>query len=122
MPYRVRSPDGELDFPDMADIAQAYAAGLVDPDDEVLEAGATTWRKARSLPFLAGTKAQQLERERAAGRAQSLNILLAAFLGALSLYLMFFREGHARTLGFVLAIALAFQMTRIVSRTWRKPS
>lgn len=123
MPYRVRSPDGELDFPDMGDIAQAYAAGLVDPDDEVLEAGTTTWRKARSLPFLAGTKAQQLERERAAGRAQSMNILIAAFLGALSLYLMFFREGRAaRSIGFVLAIALAFQMTRIVTKSFRKPS
>lgn len=115
MPYRVRSPDGELDFPDMADIAQAYAAGLVDPDDEVLEAGTTTWRKARSLPFLAGTKASG--RTKLNGYYK--DVLIALGLSLLSFYLAFFREGRLmKGLGFLMAFLAAFSMRRLMWHAW----
>ncbi|XXF75700.1 hypothetical protein P2318_21880 [Myxococcaceae bacterium GXIMD 01537] len=119
MPYRVRTPDGELDFPDMTDIAQAYAAGLVDPNDEVQELGSSTWRKAGSLPLLVGTRGAA---KRTDG-SQRVHILAACVLGIASLYLLFFREGRLyKTLGLVLAMALAFLLTRVASRAWRRPS
>ena len=119
MPYRVRTPDGELTFPDLTDIAQAYAAGLVGPEDEVQEVGASTWRKAGTLPVLAGAQSHA----RATGRAQARSILVVAVLGVLSLYLMFFQESRMpRTLGFLLALVLSFQGTRIVTRAWSRRS
>lgn len=117
MPYRVRTPDGELTFPSLADISQAYTAGLVGPEDEVQEEGTSTWRKAGTLPVLAGTRSQA----RATGRAQARGILVLAVLGVLAFYLMFFQEGRmARTLGFLLALVLSFQGTRIVTRAWNR--
>jgi hypothetical protein len=119
MPYRVRSPDGELQFPHLADVAQAYSAGLVDPEDEVQEVGSSTWHKARTLTVLAGTKVQA----RQGGKSPARTAILAAVLGMLSLYLMFFMDNRmARTVGFLLALVLSFQMTRIMTRAGRRPS
>jgi hypothetical protein len=119
MPYRVRSPDGELQFPHLADVAQAYAAGLVDPEDEIQEVGSSTWHKARTVTALAGTRAQAEQ----SGRSQARYALLAAVLGILSLYLMFVQENRmAQTVGFLLALSLSFQMTRIMTRGGRRPS
>lgn len=52
MPYRVRTKDGELTYPTIAELSQAWQLGMVDPEDEVLEDGKQLWRKAGSLPFL----------------------------------------------------------------------
>jgi hypothetical protein len=52
MPYRVRTKDGELTYPSIAELSQAWQLGMVDPDDEVLEEGKEKWRKAGTLPFL----------------------------------------------------------------------
>jgi Flp pilus assembly protein TadB len=52
MPYRVRNEDGELRFQTFDDLRDAYAQQLVGAEDEVLEDGATTWRKAASFPKL----------------------------------------------------------------------
>lgn len=118
MPYRVRSPDGELDFPHMADIAQAYAAGLVDPDDEVQEVGSNTWRKASTLPALANATSQARKKDNTYFR----DVLVVVVLGAVSFYLVFFREGRAaKGIGLMIAFLLAFQMRRLITTAWRKP-
>ena len=52
MAYRVRNPDGELQFASLYDIERAFAQGLVDENDEVQEDGSTTWRKAGAIPAL----------------------------------------------------------------------
>lgn len=118
MPYRVRTPDGELDFPHLADIAQAYAAGLVEPDDEVQEVGSNTWRKARTLPALVNATAQARKKDNTTYR----DVLIAVVLAAVSFYLLIFREGQAsKGIGFMVAFLLAFQMRRLITQAWRKP-
>jgi hypothetical protein len=52
MPYRVRTSDGELIYPTIAELSKAWQMGMVDPEDEVLEDGKQMWRKAGTLPFL----------------------------------------------------------------------
>ena len=37
MPFRVRTPDGELSYPTLLDVERAFHQGLVDPEDEVLD-------------------------------------------------------------------------------------
>lgn len=53
MNYRVRNADGEVTFQSFREIEKAYLSGLVDLDDEILEAGSQNWRKARSYDVLA---------------------------------------------------------------------
>jgi hypothetical protein len=43
MKYRVRTPDGELDFASLYEISNALRNGLVGAEDEVLAPGQTTW-------------------------------------------------------------------------------
>jgi Flp pilus assembly protein TadB len=52
MGYRVRNEHGELRFRSFAELKEACRQHMVEPDDELLEDGATTWRKASSLPRL----------------------------------------------------------------------
>lgn len=118
MPYRVRSPDGELDFPHLADIAQAYSAGLVDPDDEVQEVGSNTWRKARTLPALASSTPAVRKKDNAYYR----DVLVLVVLNLVAFYLVFFREDRMlKGIGFMVAFLSAFQMRRIMMKSWKKP-
>jgi len=41
--FRVRTPDGELEYGSLYDIANALRHGLVHAEDEVLAPGQTTW-------------------------------------------------------------------------------
>ncbi len=121
MPYRVRSPDGELDFPHLADIAQAYAAGLVDPDDEVQEVGSNTWRKASTLPALANA-ASPVHKKATRTASYYRDVLLLVGLNLVAFYLVFFREDRMlKGIGFMVAFLSAFQMRRIMTKSWRKP-
>lgn len=52
MKYRVRSAEGELEYQSFGQIEQAWLMGLVEPSDEILEEGHTTWRRADSYPLL----------------------------------------------------------------------
>jgi hypothetical protein len=50
MTVRVRSADGgELEYESLAAVRRALAVGLVGPEDEVLEPGQGSWRRAGSL-------------------------------------------------------------------------
>jgi Flp pilus assembly protein TadB len=52
MSYRVRNEHGELRFETFDDLRDAYLQHLVEADDEVLENGSSTWRKAGTFPTL----------------------------------------------------------------------
>ena len=43
MSYRVRTPEGELEFASLYEISNALRHGLVDGEDEVLVPGQTSW-------------------------------------------------------------------------------
>jgi hypothetical protein len=43
MKYRVRTPEGEMEFASLYEISNALRNGLVDGEDEVLAPGHTTW-------------------------------------------------------------------------------
>ncbi len=104
MGYRVRTPDGELAYPTLRDVEVAYAQGLVDPTDEVLEDGHTTWRKASSIPALARARPPS---SGVMGRAQKVGVGAAVVLGAAALRLIMSDEWSRRGAGIVLALAMS---------------
>ncbi|MBN1209505.1 MAG: hypothetical protein JXB05_31935 [Myxococcaceae bacterium] len=116
MRYRVRTPEGELEYPSLREVEQAYAAGLVAPEDEVLEEGGTLWRKAGSLPTLA--QAQRRHRgARPSSASQGLIILIAAVLGVFALLLV--RSGRG-VFGLLIAIAIASLLFRVTAHAFRR--
>jgi hypothetical protein len=118
MRYRVRTPDGELDYGSMRDVEVAYIQGLVGPDDEVREEGKETWRKASTIPILARARppAQGLM-----ARPQLLSILAAVVLGACSLMLVLSESWTRRALGIVLALAMSTLLTRVTFKAFKRP-
>lgn len=52
MGYRVRNEHGELQFQTFDELKEAWRQRLIDADDEILEDGSSTWRKASTLPKL----------------------------------------------------------------------
>jgi hypothetical protein len=111
MRYRVRTPEGELDYPDLLTLEQAYVQGLVEPQDEVQEEGGALWRKAGSLPSL-------VRAQRAApkpwDRAQALTIGAVVLLSALALVLM------QRGAGWMPVLAIALIVAAVLMRVTRK--
>lgn len=121
MGYRVRTPDGELGYPTMLDVEQAYTQGLVGPDDEVLEDGQSKWRKASSIPALARAKPPS---HSLMSRAQKAGIGIALLLGLEALHLIWAYDdwGHQGA-GVVLALAMAsVLMWLTVSAVRRRPA
>ncbi|NMO21194.1 hypothetical protein HPC49_20615 [Pyxidicoccus fallax] len=118
MKYVVRTPDGELVYPSLLDVERAYLQGLVDPDDEVREESATTWRKAGSLPTLAQARRASTG---AAQRGQMLTVVGVVLLGALALSLLFRDTWNLRLLGIVLALAASFMLTRVTFKAFKRP-
>lgn len=113
MPYRVRTADGELAFPSLAEVERAYSLGLVGPEDEVREEGAQAWRKAGSLPVLARARPQK--GGGAGARGQPLRILLALALSLVALYLLLQEAAGVRLLGVGLALVVAGVLMRVTS-------
>jgi hypothetical protein len=116
MRYRVRTPDGELEYPSLRDVEQAYVQGLVDPQDEVLEEGGTLWRKAESIPALVRARRTP---SGTAGRGQTLTVVASVALGVVALYLYFTGAG----LLWALAIAMLIVplLTRLMMKAFRRP-
>jgi hypothetical protein len=119
MPYRVRSPDGELRFQHFVDIANAYRQGLVGPDDEIIDEGKETGVKASEHPILRGSGPKP---ERGSNR-QGLLVACAAGLAFLAFY---FWNHTSWPLGVRLAavladgVALALVLSRIVQESARR--
>jgi hypothetical protein len=119
MGYRVRTPDGELAYPTLRDVEVAYAQGLVDPTDEVLEDGHSIWRKASSIPALARARP---ESKGFAGRIQVLSVIAAVLLGAGALALIMSDSWPRRGLGIVLALAMSVLLTRMTTTAYKRPA
>ena len=60
MGYRVRNEHGELRFNSLSELREAWQQQFVGPDDEVLEDGSTTWRKAATLPKLVAVQKEKV--------------------------------------------------------------
>ncbi|HYO54375.1 hypothetical protein [Archangium sp.] len=118
MGYRVRTPDGELGYPTLRDVEVAYIQGLVGPEDEVLEDGHSTWRKASSIPALARARP---ESKGLTGRTQMLSVIGAVLLGAWALMLIMSDSWTRRGLGIVLALAMSVLLTRMTSKAFKRP-
>ncbi|HEX8824053.1 MAG TPA: hypothetical protein VF794_29305 [Archangium sp.] len=118
MRYRVRTPDGELDYGSLRDVEVAYVQGLVGPDDEVLEEGKETWRKASTLPALARARP---ESKGLAARAQVLSILASVVLGVAALALILSDSWTRRSLGVVLALVMSTLLTRVTYKAFKRP-
>ncbi|MBJ6766113.1 hypothetical protein JGU66_35615 [Myxococcaceae bacterium JPH2] len=121
MPYQVRTPDGELTYPTLGDIAQAYVQGLVSPEDEVREVGTSTWRHAGTIPALAG--ARDKTQELLARRAQIYTVGLGVLMGTVAAILLL--RGHTygtSVIGIVLAFLTASLFTRVAYRAYIRPS
>ncbi|HEX8702506.1 MAG TPA: hypothetical protein VF815_26970 [Myxococcaceae bacterium] len=116
MRYRVRTPDGELEYPSLRDVEQAYVQGLVDPQDEVLEEGATLWRKAESLPALARARRTSSS---TFGSGQTLTVVGSVALGVVALYLYFTGVGVMWVL--VIAMLIVPLLTRLMMKAFRRP-
>ncbi len=116
MRYRVRTPEGELEYESLLHVEQAYIAGLVAPEDEVLEEGGTLWRKAGTLPAL--VRAQR-PKARSAERTQLFIILLAVALGAVALYLAYSGRGLIALLVSLGVISLLWRITATAFRPKR---
>jgi hypothetical protein len=52
MPFRVRTPDGELSYPTLLDVERAFHQGLVDPEDEVVDEATGSVQRAKDHPLL----------------------------------------------------------------------
>jgi hypothetical protein len=116
MRYRVRTPDGELEYPSLRDVEQAYVQGLVDPQDEVLEEGSTLWRKAESLPSLVRARRTS---SNTAGREQTLTVVVAVLLCVAAFYLYITQRGLPWVL--VIALIVVSMMTRVTMKAFRRP-
>lgn len=117
MRYRVRTPEGELEYPSFRAVEQAYAAGLVDPEDEVLEEGGSLWRKAASLPALARAHPQRRAGGPSLFRSQGLTVLIAVALGVVALLL--FRSGRG-LFGLLIALVVASLLSRVTFTAFRR--
>jgi hypothetical protein len=85
MRYRVRTPEGELTYESFGEVERAYLSGLVAPEDEVLEEGATRWRKAGAIPTLARARRTG---NQVWGGTQMIWILIFITFGSVALYLL----------------------------------
>jgi len=118
MGYRVRTPDGELDYATLRDVEVAYTQGLVAPEDEVLEEGHSTWRKAASIPALAQARP---ESKGLSARAQVLSVLGAVLLGCWALMLIASNSWPRRGLGIVLALVMSTLLSRVTYKAFKRP-
>ncbi|MBU8899938.1 hypothetical protein DRW03_00160 [Corallococcus sp. H22C18031201] len=120
MPYQVRTPDGELTYPTLGDVEQAYVQGLISPEDEVREEGASAWRHAGSIPALAN--ARDKTQELLARRAQIYTVGLGVLMGTVAAILLL--RGHlyvTSVIGIVLAFLTASLFTRVAYRAYVRP-
>lgn len=114
MPFRVRTPDGELSYPSLRDVEHAFHQGLVDPDDEVIDeaTGATVrakdhpafgpppvrrfWQDQRAQPARVAVVLTLLVSALVAGAVQQMWLALASAAVAAWLLMRVAITAHAR--------------------------
>jgi hypothetical protein len=118
MRYRVRTPDGELDYLSFREVELAYIQGLVGPDDEVLEEGQTRWRKASSIPVLARARPPT---KGLWTRAQGVAVVASVLVALWALMLIASDSWPRRGLGIVLALVTSALLTRVTYKAFKRP-
>ncbi len=110
MKFRVRTPEGELEYQSFGEVEQAWLMGLVGPEDELLEDGKTTWRKASSFPLLVQARRTG---EQAWGGSWFLWTVIGILLGSAALWLI---KAGEYLYGGTLGIATAMVMIHVTVR------
>ena len=99
--YKVKSADGEISFESLLDLEKAWLNGLVEPDDEVFEPGATKGKKAGSMMLL-----QQASAHRQRDKSQGHSFLLILSIGLSGLAYWFYSvEKPVWAMGVAFAVA-----------------
>ena len=120
MRYRVRTPDGELDYLSFREVELAYIQGLVGPDDEVREEGQTLWRKASKIPELARAR-PPARKGRALTQIEFRFAVIAALNGLLSLKFLFSDSLTQRGIGIALALATTAILAYLTQKAFKRP-
>jgi hypothetical protein len=114
MRYTVRTQEGELTFNSFGEVERAFLQGLVDPEDEIREEGASTWRKASSIPLLVQARRRG---DAVWGGTQAAWIMIAVIFGSIALYMI--AKGRI-ALGLGLAVILSLLLTRVTYRAFKR--
>ena len=114
MKFKVRTPEGELEFQSFGEVERAWLMGLVGPEDELLEDGKTMWRKASSFPLLVNARRTG---EQAWGGSWFLWTVMGIMLGSCALWLI--RDGYYLYGGLV-GIAVAMVMTHVTVKASKR--
>lgn len=117
MKYRVRSKEGELEYPSFGAVEQMWLMGLIEPDDEILEEGKTVWRKAGSLPLLA--KARRSGEKVWAG-TWFIWTLVGVIGGSIALYLLNEPSLEKKVAGALVAVVDVLVMIQITMKAQKK--
>ncbi len=107
MKYKIRTPDGEVGFDSLQDVAIALRQNLVDLDDELVEVGSPSPpKKVGDIPLLA----DGIRREKRARSAKPPFLIMGiVIIGCVGVILV--AEGQ-----FKLAAVAAFVVTALLSR------
>ncbi|MFZ5469750.1 MAG: hypothetical protein ACOZIN_09965 [Myxococcota bacterium] len=114
MKYTVRTKDGELVYDSFGQVEQAWLNGLVGPEDELREEGATKWRKAGSIPLLVQARRHG---NQVWGGTQLLWITVSVVLGSAAMYLI--AKGNM-LVGGLIAVGVAVLLFRVTTEAFKK--
>ena len=114
MKFRVRTPEGELEFQSFGEVERAWLMGLVGPDDELLEDGKTMWRKASSFPHLVHARRTG---EQAWGGSWFLWTVIGILLGSATMWLI---KAGEHLYGGLLGLMTAMVMIHVTVRAAKR--
>jgi hypothetical protein len=106
--YTVTNADGSLTYGSLEEVKEAYVLGLISPDDEVLEEGASKPRKAGGIPLLATAAKARNASDLGKHRNTWLFILIPVALAAL-----YFLIKQQYVIGGVLLVATVAGVMRL---------
>ncbi|MFN0063139.1 MAG: hypothetical protein ACKVPX_11570 [Myxococcaceae bacterium] len=115
MKWRVRTPDGELEFQSFGQLERAYWDGLVDPHDDICEEG-ERWRKAGTHPHLAEHRRPVRTAER---HAQIGAVSLAVGVGSVCLWALTNGRYAVGAISGALTVAVVWRITYRASQRRR---
>ena len=119
MNYRVRSPEGEMEFPSLYEVAKALRQGLVDPDDQLLSPGEASAVRVGDHPALRGHHPTPAGRGLLGGAARlEVGAAVAAGLAAITGIL----SGWNHWVVGGCVVVVAYLSTRIALRAGRRKS